>query len=281
MFTRSRKAPSRPALIGAASLTGLALAATLAGSAYAAGGPGAGGPGTGSNGPGSGGCPVASSTATPGTPVASLSAETIAGLTFSREEERMARDLYAALAAVHDGARPMSMITTSEQRHFDEIGTLLTRYGIADPSAGREAGSYADAELQKLYDDWYARGIVSPQAAYQVGVELEQRDIADLEKLVAADAPADVKASYANLLKGSRNHLAAYERAVAGQVGGAGAQNGQGQGQNGQGQQGRGQKGQGQGQKGQGQGQTGQGQGSSGQGMGPGAMARRGAGASS
>ena len=28
MFTRSRKAPSRPALIGAASLTGLALAAT-------------------------------------------------------------------------------------------------------------------------------------------------------------------------------------------------------------------------------------------------------------
>ena len=85
----------------------------------------------------------------------------------------MARDLYAALAKIHAGATPMSRITTSEQRHYDAIGTLLTRYGVADPSAGRVAGSYADAELQKLYDDWLARGKASLQAAYQVGIELE------------------------------------------------------------------------------------------------------------
>jgi hypothetical protein len=51
-------------------------------------------------------------------------------LRFTREEERLARDLYAALAREHDGARPMSRITTSEQRHFDQVGLLLERYGV-------------------------------------------------------------------------------------------------------------------------------------------------------
>ena len=53
-------------------------------------------------------------------------------LVFSREEERMARDLYAALADRYDGARPFSMITTSEDRHFDAVGTLLQRYDVPD-----------------------------------------------------------------------------------------------------------------------------------------------------
>ncbi len=48
-------------------------------------------------------------------------------LTFSREEERMARDLYAALAAKYDGAVPMSRITLSEQRHHDSIAGVRGR----------------------------------------------------------------------------------------------------------------------------------------------------------
>lgn len=134
----------------------------------------------------------------------------------------MARDLYAALAAAHGGARPMSAITTSEQRHYDAVGSLLARYGLADPAAGRAAGSYADAELQRLYDDWYARGKVSPQAAYRVGIELEQRDIADLQRLIAEHPPTDVATVYRNLLAGSRNHLAAYQRAADGSTAGTG-----------------------------------------------------------
>ena len=51
-------------------------------------------------------------------------------LRFMREEERLARDVYAALAAKYDGAAPMANITKSELRHFDAIGTLLTRDGV-------------------------------------------------------------------------------------------------------------------------------------------------------
>ena len=221
MLTRSRTLSSRPALIGAATLSGLALAVTLTGPANAEGTTPSPSPTTTCSGPCSTTAAAAAST---------LSDAAAKDLAFSREEERMARDLYAALAKVHGDATPMSRIATSEQRHFDQTGALLERYGLADPATGRAAGSYAEPELQTLYDDWYARGKVSPQAAYQVGVELEKRDIADLKKMQASDAPADVKAVYGNLLKASENHLAAYERAVAGQIGGGYGQ-GQRQGQ--------------------------------------------------
>lgn len=140
-----------------------------------------------------------------------------AQLAFTREEERLARDLYQLFSDSYGGARPFSMIVVSEQRHFDAIGRLLVGYGIADPSAGRPAGSYADPQLQQLYDTWKAQGSTSELAAAQVGVELEKRDIADLEKAISQATQADVKAVLERLLAGSRNHLAAYTAAVTGQ----------------------------------------------------------------
>lgn len=137
-------------------------------------------------------------------------------LAFNREEERMAQDLYAALAAQYDQARPMSMITRSETQHFDSIGTLLSTHDVADPSAGRPAGSYAFPELQALYDGWLAEGSTSLDAAYQVGVELEQRDISDLQQAIAQTNEPDVLAVYQRLLSASEHHLSAYERAAAG-----------------------------------------------------------------
>ena len=140
-------------------------------------------------------------------------------LSFSREEERMARDLYAALADKYDGARPFSMITNSEDRHFDAVGTLIERYAVADPATGKAVGKYSIPAIQDLYDGWLAEGTTSLEDAYRVGVELEQRDIADLNTSIAADLPADVDTVFGQLLKGSQNHLAAYQRAVDGDLG--------------------------------------------------------------
>ena len=134
-----------------------------------------------------------------------------------REEERMARDLYAALAELHDQARPMSVITKSEQKHFDSMGTLLERYDVADPSAALAPGTYALPEIQALYYSWYAQGSVSLDAAYQVGIELETRDIADLETAIAL-APTDVERVLNNLLRASEQHLSAYQSAAAGNL---------------------------------------------------------------
>lgn len=165
----------------------------------------------------------------------------------NREEERMARDLYAALAKVHDGARPMSMITNAEDHHYDAVGVLLERYGVSDPSTGKAAGTYAYPEVQKLYDQWYAQGKSSVNAAYQVGVALEKADIAQLKKDVAATSETDVKQVYNNLLAASEHHLDAFEAAASGEalpangrMGGMGPGNGQGPGNGTAGQHGRG-----------------------------------------
>lgn len=141
-----------------------------------------------------------------------------AELTFARDEERMARDLYQAFSDTYDDALPFSRITRSEQQHFDAVGTLLDRYGVADPAEGRKAGSYADATVQKLYDGWLADGLVSLDAAHDVGAALEKRDIADLEDALDQSLPPDVTRVFTALLSGSRHHLAAFRAAADGQV---------------------------------------------------------------
>lgn len=151
-------------------------------------------------------------------PAASITDQEKTDLAFSREEERMARDLYQLFANKYDQARPFSMIVRSEQQHYNMTGMLLQRYGVADPSAGKKAGSYADAELQKLYDGWLAQGSKSLAEAYKVGVALEQRDIGDLKELVARTKAADIKQVYTNLLKASENHLRAYTAATEGKT---------------------------------------------------------------
>jgi len=167
-----------------------------------------------------GGVAVSQASASPTTaPSATTDSGVASALAFSREEERMARDLYAALAAKYDGARPFSMITNSEDRHFDAMGALLTKYKVTDPSAGKAAGVYAIPAIQDLYDSWLTKGSTNIQAAYQVGVDVEKRDIADLNKSIAANLPADVDTVLGQLLKGSQNHLAAYQRGVSGDLG--------------------------------------------------------------
>jgi hypothetical protein len=165
-----------------------------------------------------------------------------------REEERMARDLYRAFAAKYNGALPFANIATSEQRHFDAVGVLLGRYDVADPAAGRSAGSYANAEVQKLYDAWLAEGKNSLAKAYAVGVKLETADIGDLKDALNAVSAADVKQVYTRLLNASEHHVAAFQAAASGDLVpgamarggmGPGAQPGTGMGQRGMGPAGR------------------------------------------
>lgn len=139
-------------------------------------------------------------------------------LAFLREEERVARDLYAALSDEYDGARPFSMITLSEQRHYDMVGVLLDRYGVKDPSAGRGPGSYADPMLQQLYDSLLARGKQSLVDAYGVAVAVETRDIADLERTIAETKRADIKTVLDRLRTASQQHLRAYSAAADGDL---------------------------------------------------------------
>lgn len=151
-------------------------------------------------------------------PAASITDQEKADLAFSREEERLARDLYQLFANKYDQARPFSNIVRAEQQHFTMTGVLLQRYGLTDPAAGKPAGTYASAELQKLYDGWLAQGNKSLAEAYKVGVALEKRDIADLKELVDRTKAADIKQVYTNLKNASERHLWAFTGATQGRT---------------------------------------------------------------
>jgi len=162
------------------------------------------------------------------TPAATATADTTlaTNLTHMRDEERLARDIYTALAAKYSQAAPFVNIARSEQVHFDTMGLLLTRYSVADPAAGKNPGTYADPALQSLYDKLLASGSESLAKAYDVGVAVENLDIADLKSAISQTGQADVKAAFTNLMNGSANHLAAFTAAKDGKI--LGARNGLG-----------------------------------------------------
>lgn len=143
-----------------------------------------------------------------------LTASEVSDLTFLREEEKLARDVYLALGARY-GAAIFPNIAASEQTHMDSVLTLLTRYGLADPAAGQPEGVFQDAQLQALYTQLVTQGDVDLVGALTVGATIEDLDITDLERFSAQTTRRDVLNVYANLSKGSRNHLRSFTSQLA------------------------------------------------------------------
>jgi len=142
----------------------------------------------------------------------------IAGLLYMREEEKLARDVYLTL---YDnwGVRVFQNIANSEQTHTDAVKSLLDFYGLEDPAAGNEAGEFANADLQTLYDQLTALGAQSLGDALKVGATIEEIDILDLEQNLANLDSPNLRTVYENLLKGSRNHLRAFVSTLDRQTG--------------------------------------------------------------
>jgi len=147
-----------------------------------------------------------------------LSADEIAGLKFMREEEKLAHDVYATFYQQY-GLSIFNNIASSEATHMAAIKTLLDRYGIADPAAGKAVGVFADASLQALYNQLVAQGRQSLSAALKVGGAIEEIDILDLKERLAATTHSDIQQVYTSLLNASYNHLRAFARTLTTQTG--------------------------------------------------------------
>ncbi len=146
--------------------------------------------------------------ATAATPT--VSATLKAQLIYIIQEEKLARDVYAALAK-STGINKFANITKSEQSHMDQLKVILKTYGIKDPTLNLKVGVFVDKKLTALYKTLMTKGALSSADAIAVGVLIEQTDIKDLA-LIKNVTQADIKLTLANLLKGSENHLAAFSR---------------------------------------------------------------------
>ena len=130
------------------------------------------------------------------------------------EEEKLAHNVYVALAD-DTGLQVFDRIAVSEARHTDAVRALLDARGIDDPTAGAVAGEFTDPAFDELYADLVAEGSASTEAALQVGVQIEQLDIADLKDAIAETDQADIDTVYGNLLTASGHHLTAFENQLS------------------------------------------------------------------
>ena len=127
------------------------------------------------------------------------------------EEEKLARDVYLYFAT-NVTSYKFANIARSEQTHMDLIGAVLKTYNYFNPTLTRAQGVFRDKTLQSLQTALTAKGSTDIWAAYQVGVEIENLDIGDLQNMLDDAMPADMKYALERLLNGSINHLAAFSR---------------------------------------------------------------------
>lgn len=138
-----------------------------------------------------------------------LTDDEVAGLLWMREEEQLAHDVYVVLGDMW-GLRIFENISASETTHIEAVSVLLDRYAIEDPALGNQPGTFTDPAIQALYDQLVADASESIEAALAVGALIEELDISDLRARAAATETAEITTVYANLERGSRNHLRAF-----------------------------------------------------------------------
>ncbi|MFI0508367.1 DUF2202 domain-containing protein [Streptomyces sp. WSLK1-5] len=143
-----------------------------------------------------------------------LTAAQKATLADMAEEEKLAHDLYTALAARYD-VRVFERIATAETQHLTAVRTLLDRYDVTDPTAAKPAGEFTDPAVQATYDRLLKQGEDSLSGALEVGRTVETDDIAALNKALSGLTAPDARQVYTSLLAASERHLTAFEHWTA------------------------------------------------------------------
>jgi hypothetical protein len=133
------------------------------------------------------------------------------------QEEKLARDVYLSLYDYYVGNEPLlarifENISASEQRHMDAIGRLIVKYELENPIIDDTVGVFPAPEgyFTGLYNDLLSAGIVGYCEALDVGIQIEELDIEDLEIALTEVEAQDVARVFGNLLNGSENHLNAF-----------------------------------------------------------------------
>ena len=79
-----------------------------------------------------------------------------------------------------------------------------------DPADG--PGVFVDADFKELYGQLVEKGLKSIVDALEVGIIIEEEDIADLEYYLGLTDKKDITQVFENLQEGSISHLGAFNR---------------------------------------------------------------------
>jgi len=162
---------------------------------------------------------------------AELDAVEASHLTFMREEEKLARDVYLTLAGMYPDQEAFNKIaTTSEQTHTDTMRDKLAQFNLPDPNPGTNdlptsIGVFLGAEWGWYFTEKFReltnKASTSELDALYIGAFIEELDMSDIavcpQVMVDAGYPTpcgldytDQSAlvnAYSSLIDGSENHL--------------------------------------------------------------------------
>jgi hypothetical protein len=138
-----------------------------------------------------------------------LSSDEENGLLLMKNDEKLARDVYSLFSETQS-LQIFKRIAGSETRHLQAVLTLISAYNMADTLIG-DYGVFVDADVQQLYNTLASQGSTT-EGALKAGAAIEEMDVRDLTVLIGQTSNANLITVYENLLKGSRNHLRAFNR---------------------------------------------------------------------
>ncbi|MHC1787441.1 MAG: DUF2202 domain-containing protein [Christensenellales bacterium] len=134
-------------------------------------------------------------------------------LTYALQDEYLAQAEYRLILESYPQARPFVNIVRAEGAHIARLLPLFEAQGVAVPQ---------DSAAQHLVKP------ASLEAAWQAGVDAEEKNIAMYESFLKQDnLPDDVRQVFAALMRASQNHLRAFTRQTAAPGGKGPAQGGQ------------------------------------------------------
>ena len=142
-----------------------------------------------------------------------LTDEEIGHITYIREEEKLARDVYITLYEIWK--EPIfENISKSEQIHMDAIKGLIDKHGLEDPVKDNRTGVFTNPDFNELYESLITSGSNSYCEALDAGKFIEETDIEDIKNALMEVTAKDVGNVFENLKEGSLKHLGAFESQI-------------------------------------------------------------------
>lgn len=145
------------------------------------------------------------------TQVDELTVTDVDDLNYLYEEERLAHDIYTELSDKWE-LSIFENIAKSEQLHFQHLLVIYENYGLRVPKIAN--GFYNYPELNLLYDRFFEGGMMTLESSLTLAANLEEYNIADIERYLMHTQNVDLTLVYNSILEGSKNHLRAIHRNI-------------------------------------------------------------------
>jgi hypothetical protein len=142
---------------------------------------------------------------------AELTADEIEFLYAVREDEKVARDLYAAFFEKYK-LKAFENLSKAEINHIRAVELLMDYYEIEYPEAG-DYGKFTDPARQQLYDSLLLKGETALEA-FKVMAQLEEDNIVSYLKVLEDIDNDNIGIVIENLERASENHFKATIRQI-------------------------------------------------------------------